>query len=82
MVVSDTVLSIRVSAALVNDPRIDAMGVTVGVRDGFVTLEGRVATEDERMVAGEIARGIGGVAGVENLIQVDDTPGAPRLNFG
>jgi hypothetical protein len=53
------------------DPRIDATAVEVGVRDGEVTLAGRVGGSPEKRVAQEAAEGVFGVRAVVNRIQID-----------
>jgi general secretion pathway protein A len=46
-------------------------GVEVSVRDGIVYLAGRVATEKQKLAAGQAALGVPGVKGVRDQIIVD-----------
>jgi hyperosmotically inducible periplasmic protein len=78
MIVSDTVLNIKVSSALVRDPRVDAMGVAVVTRDGHVALEGLVDTEEQRSAAEETASKVPGVRTVENRLMVGKNEGGAR----
>lgn len=70
MILLDMLLGVKVSAALVNDPRIDAFGITATVRKGRVTLEGRVDTDEQRLAAEETALAVPGVLDVVNNIEV------------
>ncbi len=46
-------------------------GVEVSVRDGIVYLAGRVATEKQKLAAGQAALGVPGIKGVRDQIIVD-----------
>ena len=70
MLVSDTVLNIRVRNAIRCDPELGDLGLRVIVTDGVVTLEGRVPNERLKHQAGEIAEGVYGVDEVDNRIAV------------
>jgi osmotically-inducible protein OsmY len=43
----------------------------VSVRDGIVYLAGRVATEKQKLAAGQAALGVPGIKGVRDQIIVD-----------
>lgn len=81
MILIDFILEMKVSAALVNDPRIDALGVTVRARKGRVTLEGRVDTEEQRLAAEETALAVPGVADVLNEITVARREDGQRIGI-
>jgi len=55
-------------------------GVEVSVRDGIVYLAGRVATEKQKLAAGQAALGVPGIKGVRDQIIVDsyDPTGSNR----
>ncbi len=60
------------------EPSLDAAAIGVAVDDGVVTLNGRVGTYAERMVAERAARRVSGVRGVANELQVELRPGSIR----
>lgn len=67
-VVSDRALAERISDILAN---VDALGnVTVDVEAGVVTLEGRVANNEDRARAASIARRVQGVVEVQDRVEV------------
>jgi osmotically-inducible protein OsmY len=45
--------------------------VEVNSTDGIVTLAGKVRTEEERRMAGDVARSVDGVVKVDNNLQVE-----------
>ena len=71
MLVSDTVLNIKVKGALHGDPDVGELGVRVHVLDGVVTLEGSAPNERLKELAGEIAESVHGVDEVDNRIRVN-----------
>lgn len=67
-VVSDTALAERISDILAN---VDTLAnVDVRVEAGVVTLEGRVASEEDRTRAASIARRVQGVVEVQDRVEV------------
>ena len=68
MLVSDTVLSIKVRRELQSEPDMD--GVRVHVLDGVVTLEGQVSDERRKSRAEQLAEGVFGVEEVDNRLSV------------
>ena len=70
MLVSDTVLEIKVRAALRTHPDLDEAGIRVHVRDAVVTLEGTVPEERLKYRAEEIAEAVFGVDEVDNSLRV------------
>lgn len=61
-------------ALLAEDPNLDAEHIEVSFTGGRVTLRGRVRTQRERDEAEAIARGVEGVAEVENRLVVLGEP--------
>lgn len=68
MLVSDTVLNIKVRAALQSEPMLNDLNLRVHVQDGVVTLEGRAADERLKLLAGRLAENVYGVEEVDNRI--------------
>ena len=54
-------------------PNIDAGWIDVSVRDGFVTLAGRVGTDAEARVAEEVLHDVIGIESYANELVVDET---------
>lgn len=57
--------------ALLYDAATEAYNVNVSVSDGVVTLNGEVQSQQEKQLAGQVARGVIGVREVRNNIEVD-----------
>ncbi len=55
---------------LMDDPDIDARGITVEVKDGVVTLEGRVDSRLSKHIIEDLVDDCSGVKGIRNLIAV------------
>jgi osmotically-inducible protein OsmY len=72
---SDPLITARVQARYFVSSDVKAHRIDVDTRDGVVTLEGTVDTAAERQAAGEIARGVDGVARVENKLLVRPAAG-------
>lgn len=66
-----TDVSDRIKKALVRDAEIDASGIRVEVRDGTVTLEGRVRYLNERRTAERAAWAAPGVKNVVDHLEVN-----------
>lgn len=62
--------SVRAALALQRDFALMG-GITVAAEDGNVTLSGAVASEDQKVLAGLIARGVDGVESVDNQLQIE-----------
>ncbi|MBD3315350.1 MAG: BON domain-containing protein, partial [Chitinivibrionales bacterium] len=75
--VPDGELTARITAALAADPAADAYEVTARATDGIATLKGRVDSWSERLLCGEVTRGVKGVRKVENRIMVDQDRARP-----
>lgn len=67
----DAWLDGRLETALLFNEHLSAFDIATKVEGGVVRLEGTVQSEVERDLAGEIAKSIGGVTGVENELKVD-----------
>jgi hyperosmotically inducible protein len=68
--VDDAALLTSVKSALVANPVTEAGEINVDVNRGVVKLSGFVDTQDEKAKAGDVARGVDGVASVQNDISV------------
>lgn len=77
--ITDTELSKDVSRALLIDPATDSYDIRVTAAEGTVTLSGTVDSWVERQLAGTVAKGVRGVKGVTNDIQVK-APGTIRAD--
>jgi hyperosmotically inducible protein len=73
---SDSWITAKTKIALFADSRAPGSSVNVETSKGMVSLRGKVATEAEKKAAEEIARGIEGVQGVRNELQV--VPGSAK----
>jgi osmotically-inducible protein OsmY len=69
-VMDDAGVTARVKAKLLADPEVAGVHIDVDTIDGQVTLNGKVASEDQRAEAEKLASRTEGVKGVTNLIQV------------
>jgi len=74
--VSDSWITAKTKIALFSDSRAPGTAVNVDTTKGMVSLRGKVGTEAEKQAAEEIARGIEGVQGVKNELQV--VPGSVK----
>lgn len=61
----------RIKTALLNDETVGARHIDVHVRDGYVTLTGRVASDEEERRAVTIVRGVEGVRDVRSELKID-----------
>ena len=80
-VLNDAGVTARVKAKLIADPEVAGFQIDVDTLDGRVTLNGKVASADQRAEAEKLARHTDGVNEVVNLIQVagqPPPPGQPR----
>ena len=67
---SDSEIKADVEDALRLDPAADSYEVAVAVEDNVVTLSGQVDSWQERTLCGKVAKGVRGVKGLENDIDV------------
>lgn len=71
--ISDTTIASAIKTALVTDPRVGSMDITVHSFRGRVQLEGEVTSPSQVRAAEEIARSVAGVVDVTNNLQVTRT---------
>jgi osmotically-inducible protein OsmY len=70
--VDDAAIKTSVKAKLAADVRLSTLtNVEVNSTNGVVTLAGKVSTEDQRRMAGDVARSVDGVVRVNNELQVE-----------
>ncbi len=79
--VADEEIVQAVTAAITHDSRLNVRDLRVVSLLGAVDLEGKVASEQEREIAAEVARRVPGVQGVANYLEVEQ-PGASDLVKG
>jgi hyperosmotically inducible protein len=70
--VDDAAITAAVKAKLATDGDINPFNIDVDTNEGVVTLQGRVAKEEARQKAEQLARETDGVSKVINLIKVGD----------
>jgi hyperosmotically inducible protein len=70
--VDDAAITAKVKAKLAADGDINPFNIDVDTNEGVVTLQGRVAKEDARTKAEQLARDTDGVRRVINLVKVGD----------
>ena len=75
---TDMELRRDVQAQLDWDPRFDASDIGVGVKDGVVTLTGKVASYAERNAVEEATQAVAGVRAIANEIEIDLHDSAKR----
>jgi len=68
--VSDDAISDNVRQRLASDADVRGAALDVGVKDGVVTIKGRVHTEKGRKKATEITKKVKGVANVDNQLKL------------
>lgn len=69
----DTAITAKVKAKLAADPQLNPFNIDVDVRDGEVTLSGRVGSDDRRREAIDLAAGTKGVVRVIDELVVAKT---------
>jgi osmotically-inducible protein OsmY len=70
----DAVLRDQVSLALALDPDVRGNAIVVEVKDGAVTLHGRVPNKKAREKATRLAKKIKGVKSVDNQLKLTSEP--------
>ena len=76
-VLDDASVTAKIKAKLIADPEVAGSHIDVDTVDGQVTLNGKVASEDQRAEAEKLATRTEGVKSVTNLIQVAGQAPAP-----
>jgi osmotically-inducible protein OsmY len=69
--VDDATTTAAVKSKLVGNANTSGVKIDVDTRGDVVTLSGRVASSEEKELAGEIARSTGDVSEVNNQLVVD-----------
>jgi|SRR5579884_669730 len=69
----DATITATIRMKLANDPALHLFRIDVDTHQGVVTLSGALPTEDRKRRAAELAAGVTGVRGVENLLDVGST---------
>ncbi len=67
---SDDTISDQVHLRLASDPDVGARAIDVSVKNGAVTLTGKVRTDKQRDKAGKLAKKVKGVQSVDNKLVV------------
>jgi len=75
---SDLTIKQEVEAELQYEPSIDAAGIGVAVKEGIVTLTGRVASLAQKYAAARAAARVAGVKAVANELEVGLLPADQR----
>lgn len=61
----------KLEASFLLNTELNNFRIDTDVQDGVVTLEGEVSSEDEKVLAQEIAQNIEGVKEVNNMLSID-----------
>lgn len=78
-VMTDTYITTKVKAALIKnelmgkDVKVPAMQISVETQNGVVSLTGNVATDEQKLKAEKITKGIDGVKEVKSTLTVNPT---------
>jgi hyperosmotically inducible protein len=67
---SDDAIFDQIHLRLAGDPDVGARNIEIVVKDGAVTLTGKVRDEHQKDKAGKLAKKVKGVRSVENNLQV------------
>jgi osmotically-inducible protein OsmY len=68
--ISDAALTTRIKSKMALDDHVDAAAIDVDTRDGVVTLEGRVQSDEERQRAVRLAEETKGVTSVVDRLEL------------
>lgn len=68
--IDDTGITTRVKAKFVEDKQVDASSISVETLNGTVMLAGFAKNDNEKFIAGNLARNVSGVKTVKNEITV------------
>jgi hyperosmotically inducible protein len=79
---SDGWIGTKVKTALLFHRGVNAFKTEVGVKDGFVTLKGEALSEAQKDLAGEYAKDVEGVKGVNNEMTVAGAPDDREQTLG
>lgn len=67
---NDFYIFTQARGALNNDPELRAANITVEVKEGVVTLSGKLANSAQKAKAEQLVRAVGGVKNVKNQLRV------------
>jgi hyperosmotically inducible periplasmic protein len=67
---NDTWIGTKAKIALLTADDVTGTAIDVDVKDGMITLSGKVHTAAEKAKAEQVAKGIEGATGVKNMLQV------------
>ncbi len=76
-VTDDSAIHVRVKTGLTFARGVNGLRIDVDVREGVVTLSGRVNSEKQRTRALRVARGVPGVKDVEDQLVVESVGDVP-----
>ena len=68
---TDYAIATDVKEALLDDPATESFEVEVAVEDGIVTLAGEVQSWQEKKLTGYVAKGVKGVKGLNNEVEIN-----------
>jgi len=68
--IDDSVITLKVKAALVKDDRTSALDIAVTTVQGHVTLNGSVSSKDQIDISTALAKQVEGVKSVDNQLEV------------
>ncbi|MBD3287862.1 BON domain-containing protein, partial [candidate division KSB1 bacterium] len=68
---TDAEIEEQINQVLMKNPAIEANEVEVNVLDGIVTLNGVMDSHQEKMICEEVVKGVSGVIGVVNQINIE-----------
>lgn len=68
--IDDVALTTQIKAKMADDSAVDALDINVDVKNSKVTLTGLASNRSEKARAGQIARDVRGVKGVDNQIDI------------
>ena len=68
--VDDVAITTKGKAELLDSKKVDGLDVNVASKNGYVTLTGYASSAEERTRAGQLARDVKGVRGVDNELQI------------
>src|SRR6266540_1979549 len=77
---TDSWMTSKVKIALFADERVKGHQVSVSTTDGTVWLRGKVDSEEAKMAAADITKGVEHVKGVRNELQVVPAPERAQVN--
>ena len=77
---SDAWVTSKTKIALFGDERVKGRQISVETKSGMVMLRGKVDSEEAKIAAGEVAKGVEHVKGVRNELQVVPPADRPRVD--